>query len=558
VLLKDACMHLVVALAGPADTQDSINAGIVEQFFTSQVAPELQAEQLPKNKELIRASCLKYVTVLRTVLPTQCVLGITPCVTKHILAENPVIHTYAAVCANLISAMKDSAGNNGQKKSKFEPQVLRPFLLPTVVPMLHILCERRGIAQNEVLARALVAIFVYLELEAMELAPQALRLLTQLISGVLVPSPSNPDCIHATFECLALVLKLLVPAGSSEVEGVVLPVLGRIWEQGTEELMPYSFQIFALLIDLAPSPCAASYSEVFSRIVGEDPWRTPGNVPGLVRLLRAFFFKHHFFGSLISANMPAIFERFHLTLGHRHLVASAFALLNAMLRYLPLEFYQQYFQTAITLALARMQSKKSIEFEKEFVICLSLFVFTQPDPEALPTILGQLRPGMLPQFMTQVWLPAATKVLLLQRRKICVVGLAKLMTCGEIRNNAQLLSSCCESLAGLLRWKNAGLMSWLSTFVLPRLAGDEPREVVAYSVPYSRLLHGEPSIPWCDASAVASGGASTSVGTVGWDILPEIKDRGVGIAIVRDTLAPVKPMILALERVPAAITEVWQ
>eukprot|EP00445_Apocalathium_hangoei_P036695 CAMPEP_0203945012 /NCGR_PEP_ID=MMETSP0359-20131031/80633_1 /ASSEMBLY_ACC=CAM_ASM_000338 /TAXON_ID=268821 /ORGANISM="Scrippsiella Hangoei, Strain SHTV-5" /LENGTH=974 /DNA_ID=CAMNT_0050876113 /DNA_START=78 /DNA_END=2998 /DNA_ORIENTATION=+ len=541
LLCLDACVHVVIAMAGPANTADGLNASIVEQFFTSQVAPELQAEQLPKQRELLRASCLKFVTVLRTVLPAPCVLGILPSVSKHILAENPVIHTYAALCANLVSSMQEP-GQDGQRRNRFDAQTLRPCLAPMVMPMLHILVDGRGIPQNEWVARALVAIISSLEAAAVEIAAPALQALARVIADVLAPRPANAECCHAVFECCSVLLKLLVPAGAPEVEGIFLPALGRVWEQGVEELLPYCFQVLGLVLDLTPSPSQCTiYVELLRRVLAEDLWRLPGNVPGIIRLLRAYFAKHAVFGTVLRDGMQTIFERFQYALGHQKLGGSAFALLNAILRYLPPDFYHQYFHIAITLSLGHLQGKKYPELEKEFVISMSLFVWMQQDPQALPRMLEQIQPGLLLQIVKNIWLPSAPKVLLLQRRKVCVVGLARLMTCTEIHSNPQVLGPCCECLAGLLKWRNAGLMCWLSSVLLPKLLGDEPTKVSQYETTFVRLYHCEPAL-----------GPSTGLG---WDMLPEIQERATGLQVVREALEPIRPAIQALEKMPPSLAE---
>lgn len=114
ILCLDTCLHLVIALASNGSKDGGLNASIVEQFFVSQVEPELQAAQMSANRALFRASCLKFVGQMRTRLPKPCLLAILPAVSRHSLAENPVVHTYAAVCANLVTTVQDcmSGGRN--------------------------------------------------------------------------------------------------------------------------------------------------------------------------------------------------------------------------------------------------------------------------------------------------------------------------------------------------------------------------------------------------------------------------------------------------------------
>lgn len=529
-LCKDACMHLVMSLAGCISPKNNNghNIGIIEQFFNSQVAPELNAEPVT-DKVVLRASCLKFVTVLRAQIPAHCVLGVLPAVSRHILAENPVVHTYAAVCVNVLTTVTDPVPGS-KRKPRYDPQQVYPVLCQMVLPMLRILLEGRGIPRNEHLARSLVAVLSFLEGLAAEVALPALQLLVQLAAAAT--GAQSPEYSHDIFECIAVVLKTLVPAKTEEVEAALLPCLGAIWERRDEDFLPYCFQVLALLLDLTPLQAMKPFhAELLGRVLTEDLWRARGNVPALVRLLRSYFAKHQAFVGILSTNMQAIFERFHLCLGHRKLGYCSFSLLGAVFRFLPFDLYRQYFPTALSLICARLQAKKELDLEKEFAIALSIFAHVHEDPATLPAAFEQMQPGTFPRFLTQVWLPGAKRVMLLQRRKICIFGMVKLMAYREVCENKELLGACCEGLAGLIRFRNAGLMALLAS-VLPFRPGgglDGPQEGQEFEVPFSRLQHAELGPP----------GAF-------WDPLPEIQDVATGLAAIKAALLPLKPKLLDL------------
>jgi len=264
-------------------------------------------------------------------------------------------------------------------------------------------------------------------------------------------------------------------------------------------------------------------------------------VPGLVRLLRAYFAKQRGFAGALQGSMQAIFQRFHFMLDHRKLRHCAFALLSAIFRYLPFELYQPYFQPALSLASSRLQARKAPDLEKEFVVALSIFVYVHEDPATLPAAFEQTQPGMFANFVTEVWLPGAKRVVLLQRRKICVFGLVKLMGYREVRESKELLGACCEGLASLVKWKSTGLMAWLAAFLPPLRNGgadEESADGQEFEVPFSRLRHAE-------------------VGPAGglWDPLPEIQDVSAGLEAVRAALAPLQPALLELGQAAQTLIE---
>lgn len=324
---------------------------------------------------------------------------------------------------------------------------------------------------------------------------------------------------------------------------MLLPVLGHIWERNVDELMPYCLQVLGLMLDMTPTPALGVYAGLLPRALAEDLWRSPGNVAGIVRLLRAYFGKHAIFSDVLSSNMQTIFERFHFALGHKSLGVFAFSLLNAILKLLPPAMYQQYFQTALALIFQRLQGRRSPDLERECLVSLSLFAHMQEDPAALPRVLAQIQPDLFLTFFEKIWLASVTKVMLLSRRKVCLVGLAKLMTYPEIHRNPPLLFACCKQLAELLKWRSAGLLCWLE-IMIPSMVSKRPEEGEEYEPKFSRLHHVEL-------------GTAKQVSGI-WDLMPEIQEKAQVLVVVRALLTPIRGAIAALPDVPPALGEIWQ
>merc|ERR1719453_2611636 len=103
------------------------------------------------------------------------------------------------------------------------------------------------------------------------------------------------------------------------------------------------------------------------------------------------------FGQILSQHLEAVLERFQFVLSNRKTESSAFDLVNAMYSHLPLELYQRYFKTMVTVLLTRLQSSKSPKFQKDFVVSCSLFVHrdgTQA-PGALAAVFNEIQPGLM-------------------------------------------------------------------------------------------------------------------------------------------------------------------
>jgi len=219
-------------------------------------------------------------------------------------------------------------------------------------------------------------------------------------------------------------------------------------ERNVTEFLPYTFQILGLLLDATPS-VKPIYQELFTRLLTPDLWRAQANVPGLIRLLRAYFSKHALFAQVLTTHMQAILESFQFVLCNRRTEHTALELCNAMYMHLPLAVYQNYFKTLVTVLLTRLQNSKSPRFQKDFVVSLSLFMHRNA-VTVLISVFNEIQAGLLSSLLTGIWFPALKMMLRLDERKVCAITLAKLIAADEIRQNVQLFSGCCSCLVTLL------------------------------------------------------------------------------------------------------------
>merc|ERR1719161_2508457 len=160
--------------------------------------------------------------------------------------------------------------------------------------------------------RLLVKLFNFLKQGAQELAVPTLQQLGRLLP-IVAANPSNPVFIHNLFEAIAGIIRIAVPQQTDAVEGVLVPVCAQVLEQNVADFLPYTFQILGLLLDATSDP-KPLYRNLFERLLTEDLWRAQANIPGLVRILQAYFAKHTIFGDVLSKSMQGILERFQFIL----------------------------------------------------------------------------------------------------------------------------------------------------------------------------------------------------------------------------------------------------
>lgn len=454
---KDGCLYLCIATAVKGQTQKDgvtvVNPNVnILDFFNGIVAGELQQAppQGGQKPPILRASCLKFITVFRNQLPREVVGSVLQSVCKHIAAESAVVHTYAAICIEKLLTVKERNGQGNVVGPRYQPAEVKDCVLQMVNPILQIIAQGKGVPQNEYLMRCLARVFSFLKEHGAEAGLTNLRPLGQIVIA-MSQNPTNPIFNHNLFEAIASIVKVCVPVRPDDVESVLLPAFEQILERNVTDFLPYTFQILGLLLD-ATSSVKPLYQSLFARLLAVELWRSQGNVPGLIRLLRAYFTKHSLFAQLLDQHMQSILERFQFVLHNRKTESHAFDLVNAMYTHLPLALYQKYFQTLVTLLLTRLQSSKSPKFQRDFVVSMSLFMHrdTNPAPGVLPGVLNSIQPGLLLNLLSSVWLSVMKMSLRLDERKVCSIGLAKIMMVDDVRQNAQALASCGAALVTTL------------------------------------------------------------------------------------------------------------
>ncbi|OLP76502.1 Exportin-2 [Symbiodinium microadriaticum] len=347
--------------------------------------------------------------------------------------------------ADLHGKLHHLAMSKGQLAPRYDPSSMKGHLLQTVHPMLQLVASSKGIPMNEYLMRTVARIFSFLKQQGAETGLATLSPLSAILLAMSA-NPSNPVFNHHLFEAVASIVKVCVPAQPDAVESALLPTFGQILERNVVDFLPYTFQIMGLLLDASPS-IKPLYTELFARLLNPELWRSQANVPGLIRLLRAYFAKHASFAELLKTHMQAILERFQFVLMNRKTEVAALDLLNAIYQYLPIEFYQQFLKTLMTVLLTRLQSSKSPKFKRDFVVSCSLCIHKN---QSVIPLFNEIQAGLLSNLVLNVWPPVLKMPLKTDERKVCVMAVARLLSLDEMRQNTQLVGACAVGLVHLL------------------------------------------------------------------------------------------------------------
>jgi len=448
---RDACIYLVIAMSVRAQTRmqgvTQCNPLVpVADFYKSQILPCLTSKPIT-NVPILRAACIKYVTTFRNQLGAE-FQTLLPHICDHIEAESAVLHTYSAHCIEKILSLPNNSLDIRKSKD---------HLLQMSSKILKTLMENKGIPQNEYLMRCVVRIFNYLQAEASDVCTNTVQLLVAILRAVCA-NPINPMFNHYLFEAIAVIVKvgaegpaLTKAERMSTIENALIPQLGEILEKNMTDFVPYSFQILGLLLDANDQTQVKDlYKALFSRLLTPDLWRTSANLPGLIRLFRAYFSKHQIFANDIKGAIQPLMERFqHFGLNNRKSEIVSFELLNAMFRYLPLEYYQSLIPTLLQVLLTKLQhlaQRENSPVVKAFVLSMSLLTFLHQDL-LVPQAFQSVQAGLLPNVLRSVWIPIFTQMQKPQERNLCAVALARIMVHPEA---SSVLGECCEGLILLL------------------------------------------------------------------------------------------------------------
>merc|ERR550532_3925663 len=113
-------------------------------IFTSLVVPELTSSESLTQRPLLRAACLKFVILFRTQLSIEHVAAVFPAILQHVTSEDPVVHTYAAICIEKVLTVREH-NPQGLTTLRYNPGSLGQILLQAVDPILQIVLSGKGI-----------------------------------------------------------------------------------------------------------------------------------------------------------------------------------------------------------------------------------------------------------------------------------------------------------------------------------------------------------------------------------------------------------------------------
>ena len=325
---KVAAIYLVTTLSakgatarhGTTQVNSLVNIG---DFYSAHILPELQNSNIDIYP-ILKAECIKYLISFRNVLPATTVKGSIPHLALLLGSSSTVVHSYAGSAIDrciLVSETKNEA-------------LLQPEEIVTLAEQTFALCfqalEKSGSEQNEYVMKALMRLVEGLKGKIVNFAAD---LLTQFVNKIrlVAKNPTKPNYIHYLFESLTVLIKSVCGVcefnAVSEFDNHLFPVFQDILREEVEGIIPYIFQVLAVMMEQQKGAIPEPYFQLLPFILMPALWERQGYVGPSVRLLQAFIEKSPeriIQGEKLKPILGLFTEKLNKSRAHDHEVNSMF------------------------------------------------------------------------------------------------------------------------------------------------------------------------------------------------------------------------------------------
>ena len=478
---KDTALYLISALAtrsktsrhGITQTSDLVN---VADIFSVQCLPELSSPDV--NKQVVlRADAIRFLITFRGVLPRPLLLQSIPLLLVHLTSSNTVVHTYAAHCIEKLLLLRLEGG-----AMVLNPEDIQPHL-ETLLTNLFNCLRKEGSLENEYVMKAIMR---SLSMMKESVVPYAETLLKELVSklALVCQNPSKPHFNHYLFESICCIIRYSCKVNhqsAAKFEEALFPIIQSILFQDVAEFLPYIFQILSLLLELRLPPVPPAYMTIYPPLLTPTLWERPGNIPALVRLLQAFIEKapSDVVASNRLTNLLGVFQKLIASKSNDH---EGFYILGTMIERIDMSVLRPQMKDVFTLLFRRLQTSKTTKYVKSLIVFVCLYAGKHGGSE-LMQLVDSIQPKLFAMLLEKVVIADVQKVSGSTERKICAIGITKLLT-----ETPEMLS---DMYMGL--WVPL-LQALISLFELPEEGTPddetfiEVEETPGYQATYSQLI----------------------------------------------------------------------
>lgn len=467
---------------GVSQINDTVN---VMEFFSTQLVPELQ-DTNHAARPMVKASAIKFVSTFRNQFTTEDLTVLMPLLISHLASPSVVVHTYAAFAIEKFLTVKvDVPG--GPAKLKFGAAQLKPFLEP-LFTSLFLIVDNVQLNENQYVMKCIMRTLSVANEDVIPVTPIVLEKLTAVL-GRVAKNPRNPQFNHYMFESIAVLVRSVCskqPEATSSFEGLLFPPFQMVLQMDVSEFTPYVFQVLAQLLEYRPhgSGLGEAYTMLFPPLLSPALWERKGNVPALVRLLKAYLGKAE--PELAAGHLMHMLGIFQKLLSVKATEVSACDLLCSLIVNVPLEVLQPTFKTLFQVMLQRQQYGKTPRFTRLATNFFAVFV-GKFGSQLFFDELDSIQQGLGSMLITQIWVPRLQSDMPVRMEaKTQIVGLTRLLCDTPAllmdANGRQVWSHMVAMVVSMLASAGTSFIDASAT------ADDAPVEVeISYDSAYSNL-----------------------------------------------------------------------
>ncbi|XP_031553352.1 exportin-2-like [Actinia tenebrosa] len=479
---KDAAIFLVTSLASKKQTAKHGTTKASEffnlqDFYTKYIYPELERKNVDEHP-VLKADSIKYVITFRSMLSREILVNTIPILMQHLKAKSMVVHTYAAHCLERLLTLKNPGGGVPITKEEVTPIV--NDLIQNLFGTLTI----HGSEENEYVMKAIMRTLSLLQETILPfLDPVLLKISEKLV--LVAKNPSKPHFNHYLFESICCMVRTTCasnPQLVAKFELALFPIFQEILSNDVTEFLPYVFQVLSLLLEIRLDDIPEPYMQLFPLLLTPLLWERTGNIPPLVRLLQAYIQK----GSkliIASNSLDAILGVFQKLIASKLNDHEGFYLLSSMVENMDRVVLVNYIPKIFILLFHRLQSSKTTKFVKGLLEFFCLYAVKNTGTDLIDIVDG-IQPKLFGTIIEKYFIPDIQKVSGDMERKICAVGITKLL---------------CEPTATWSRYPDHWgrlLQALIQVFELPKddsVPDDEHfieiEDTPGYQTAYSKLIY---------------------------------------------------------------------
>ncbi|KAB5591104.1 Importin-alpha export receptor [Ceratobasidium theobromae] len=267
------------------------------------------------------------------------------------------------------------------------------------------------------------------------LMPNFTSVLGKLVTilGLISQNPSNPNFNQYCFESVSALMRFVCAANHEAVaqfESALFGPFTIIIQQDVDQFIPYVFQILAQMLEIHKTGVPPAYSSLVGILFTPAVWQQRGNVPALVRLVKAF----------VAKDPRSVDVRTVLAVVQQRLIPSrvndvyGFELLETLVAHLPVDAIGPLFSGILVTIMTRLQANKTPAFSYGFMrfVCAAMAVpHENMGPDFVIAQVEGVQAGLWPQLAVHVVLPEVARTQT-RDQKVVAVGLTRMLTHSQL------------------------------------------------------------------------------------------------------------------------------